>query len=138
MKAFSIAERHSFPQSGPVAQLGARFHGMEEVVGSIPTRSTKSLNRLDGASVQRLNICVVLCVVTRRFGACSKGFHRFALGFHPHVTVPLQHATADVARDRHDRRIRCAALRKLSDSAMPKIVEPETGQPRFLRQGPPS
>jgi predicted GIY-YIG superfamily endonuclease len=25
-----------------VAQLGARFHGMEEVVGSIPTRSTKS------------------------------------------------------------------------------------------------
>src|SRR6185437_9741944 len=28
---------------GPVAQLGARFHGMEEVVGSIPTRSTKAL-----------------------------------------------------------------------------------------------
>ena len=28
------------PNSGPVAQLGARFHGMEEVVGSIPTRST--------------------------------------------------------------------------------------------------
>src|ERR1700689_4271423 len=27
---------------GPVAQLGARFHGMEEVVGSIPTRSTNS------------------------------------------------------------------------------------------------
>ncbi len=34
------------PQSGPVAQLGARFHGMEEVVGSIPTRSTKSLSHL--------------------------------------------------------------------------------------------
>ena len=29
-----------FGCSGPVAQLGARFHGMEEVVGSIPTRST--------------------------------------------------------------------------------------------------
>ncbi len=29
--------------SGPVAQLGARFHGMEEVIGSIPIRSTKSL-----------------------------------------------------------------------------------------------
>jgi putative endonuclease len=28
-------------QNGPVAQLGARFHGMEEVVGSNPTRSTK-------------------------------------------------------------------------------------------------
>jgi hypothetical protein len=25
-----------------VAQLGARFHGMEEVIGSIPIRSTKS------------------------------------------------------------------------------------------------
>jgi hypothetical protein len=29
------------PESGPVAQLGARFHGMEEVIGSIPIRSTK-------------------------------------------------------------------------------------------------
>src|SRR4029077_8391878 len=31
--------------SGPVAQLGARFHGMEEVVGSNPTRSTKFFER---------------------------------------------------------------------------------------------
>jgi hypothetical protein len=29
-----------------VAQLGARFHGMEEVVGSIPTRSTIILSGL--------------------------------------------------------------------------------------------
>jgi hypothetical protein len=29
-----------------VAQLGARFHGMEEVVGSIPTRSTTLFNFL--------------------------------------------------------------------------------------------
>jgi hypothetical protein len=35
----------SLVESGPVAQLGARFHGMEEVVGSIPTRSTKFLNQ---------------------------------------------------------------------------------------------
>ncbi len=35
----------SFP-SGPVAQLGARFHGMEEVIGSIPIRSTKSFQQL--------------------------------------------------------------------------------------------
>ncbi len=35
------------PKSGPVAQLGARFHGMEEVIGSIPIRSTKKLNNLD-------------------------------------------------------------------------------------------
>jgi hypothetical protein len=26
-----------------VAQLGARFHGMEEVIGSIPIRSTNNL-----------------------------------------------------------------------------------------------
>ena len=46
-----FAPRRSCPYtSGPVAQLGARFHGMEEVVGSIPTRSTKSLNNLDGTS----------------------------------------------------------------------------------------
>src|SRR5271154_7079270 len=30
------------PMSGPVAQLGARFHGMEEVIGSIPIRSTNN------------------------------------------------------------------------------------------------
>jgi hypothetical protein len=35
---------------GPVAQLGARFHGMEEVVGSIPTRSTKSKTRINRTS----------------------------------------------------------------------------------------
>jgi hypothetical protein len=31
---------------GPVAQLGARFHGMEEVIGSIPIRSTNYFNKL--------------------------------------------------------------------------------------------
>jgi hypothetical protein len=31
---------------GPVAQLGARFHGMEEVDGSNPSRSTKFLKDL--------------------------------------------------------------------------------------------
>jgi hypothetical protein len=30
-----------------VAQLGARFHGMEEVIGSIPIRSTNYFNNLD-------------------------------------------------------------------------------------------
>ena len=34
------------PKSGPVAQLGARFHGMEEVIGSIPIRSTNYFNNL--------------------------------------------------------------------------------------------
>ena len=31
---------------GPVAQLGARFHGMEEVDGSNPSRSTKGFKHL--------------------------------------------------------------------------------------------
>ena len=31
---------YSPPVRGPVAQLGARFHGMEEVIGSNPIRST--------------------------------------------------------------------------------------------------
>ena len=80
------------PNSGPVAQLGARFHGMEEVVGSIPTRSTNSLNNLDGASPRDRCVCVMVCVITRRFGAHSQGFHRCPLRFHPHVAVPFQHA----------------------------------------------
>jgi hypothetical protein len=33
-------------KSGPVAQLGARFHGMEEVIGSIPIRSTNFLSTI--------------------------------------------------------------------------------------------
>ena len=36
----------TFFLSGPVAQLGARFHGMEEVKGSNPFRSTKFLKDL--------------------------------------------------------------------------------------------
>ena len=42
---FAVRENcwKEFLPRGPVAQLGARFHGMEEVVGSIPTRSTKSI-----------------------------------------------------------------------------------------------
>src|SRR5437588_2754662 len=44
LKAVRDGQSVVSPNSGPVAQLGARFHGMEEVVGSIPTRSTKSRN----------------------------------------------------------------------------------------------
>src|SRR5262249_61736939 len=35
-----------FPQRGPVAQLGARLNGIQEVTGSIPVRSTISLGSL--------------------------------------------------------------------------------------------
>src|ERR1700693_40154 len=99
---------------------------MEEVVGSIPTRSTKSLNSLDRASACGHDVCVVVCVIPCRFGAYGEGFHRIARRFHPHVAVPLQHPSADVTRNCHDGRIRCAALRKLSDSAMPKILQAQS------------
>ena|GEM_PF-6976442 len=36
------ASTERIENSGPVAQLGARFHGMEEVIGSIPIRSTNN------------------------------------------------------------------------------------------------
>jgi hypothetical protein len=38
---------------GPVAQLGARFHGMEEVIGSIPIRSTNHFNNLADSQKRR-------------------------------------------------------------------------------------
>ena len=47
--------RVSFLDSGPVAQLGARFHGMEEVIGSIPIRSTNQPTNL--ADSQKNAIC---------------------------------------------------------------------------------
>ena len=46
LKAVRNGQSVVSPNSGPVAQLGARFHGMEEVVGSIPTRSTNLSNHL--------------------------------------------------------------------------------------------
>ena len=63
MWAKMIEHRFStFPRSrflglsgrGPVAQLGARFHGMEEVVGSIPTRSTNNSSMTAGSRNARL------------------------------------------------------------------------------------
>ena len=111
---------------------------MEEVVGSIPTRSTKSPNNLDGANACSDCVCVVVCVVTCRSSAHSEGFHRVALRFHADVAVSLQHPSADVPCDCHDCRIGCAALRKPSNRAMPEIVEAETRQPRLLCQGAPS
>ena len=46
------------PESGPVAQLGARFHGMEEVVGSIPVRSTNQFKHLDKGATLRARLTV--------------------------------------------------------------------------------
>src|SRR3954451_8711455 len=39
-------------KDGPVAQLGARFHGMEEVDGSNPSRSTKPFKHLPSLTSQ--------------------------------------------------------------------------------------
>ena len=41
-RAAGLRIEEVFPECGPVAQLGARFHGMEEVIGSIPIRSTNN------------------------------------------------------------------------------------------------
>jgi hypothetical protein len=49
-----------------VAQLGARFHGMEEVIGSIPIRSTNKPNNLadlqnkrDTLSIRWFSCCIL-------------------------------------------------------------------------------
>ncbi len=80
-----------------MAQLGARFHGMEEVVGSIPTRSTNPINNLARANDRRLGSVSWVCVMTPDSGALGEGFEGLALGFHADVTVPLQHPTAAFA-----------------------------------------
>jgi hypothetical protein len=59
------SDNSNIPWCGPVAQLGARFHGMEEVIGSIPIRSTNQSNNLGRASVQWQSVCVTVCVITR-------------------------------------------------------------------------
>jgi hypothetical protein len=106
LKAVRNGQSVVSPNSGPVAQLGARFHGMEEVVGSIPTRSTKSLNNLDRETRRRHGACVLVFVMTRRLGAHGKGFHRSPIRFHPHVT-----ATAPTVRQ-----IQCTQLDSPSTS----------------------
>jgi hypothetical protein len=67
-----------------VAQLGARFHGMEEVVGSIPTRSTnKSTAYTAAASGEcaegRQNLCASFgSIISTTFKFASR-FFRIAL-----------------------------------------------------------
>ncbi len=53
--------------SGPVAQLGARFHGMEEVIGSIPIRSTNHFSSLEAPPF----LIAAARSVATRFGYCS-------------------------------------------------------------------
>ena len=79
-----------------------KLNGMEEVVGSIPTRSTNHLNNLDRPNVQRQSVCVMVCIIPRHFAAIGEGFHCCTLCFHTDVTVPFQHLAADVSGNRHD------------------------------------
>ncbi len=44
-----------FPPKGPVAQLGARLNGIQEVTGSIPVRSTKFTNSRKCLQTRRLS-----------------------------------------------------------------------------------
>ena len=44
--AETIEKLHPLQHVGLWRSLGARFHGMEEVVGSIPTRSTNQITNL--------------------------------------------------------------------------------------------
>ena len=74
---------------GPVAQLGARFHGMEEVVGSIPTRSTilpKKLSAYYPLGVTQSFLSAQLKYLQRRPVAHHR-LRRIALQHHPQDLV---------------------------------------------------
>src|ERR1700722_14971830 len=75
---------------GPVAQLGARFHGMEEVTGSIPVRSTNQTNNLADSQKKRDTLSI------RWFSCCT--LRSIFCGFprsiqknidHPALSLPL-------------------------------------------------
>jgi hypothetical protein len=50
------------------------FHGMEEVIGSIPIRSTNYFNNLETPNRRKQNACVVVCVITRHTAAVVEVF----------------------------------------------------------------
>ncbi len=47
---------YAFEHNGPLAQLVARFHGMEKVIGSNPIRSTNLIYRRIYLSASRRNL----------------------------------------------------------------------------------
>jgi hypothetical protein len=75
---------------------------MEEVIGSIPIRSTNTSNHLNSANVRRLSVCAMVCAMADHFADFGEGFHRCALGLLPDVTIPRQHLAARVYGNRHD------------------------------------
>ncbi len=76
--------------SGPVAQLGARFHGMEEVIGSIPIRSTNKPNNLADSQKKRdtLSIrCFSCCILRSTFYDIPRTIQKNI--DHPALSFPL-------------------------------------------------
>jgi hypothetical protein len=63
----------------------------------------------------------MLCVITRRFGAQGEAFHGRPLRFHPYVTVPFQHPTADIPQE-HQGRTQIGAAR---DATFSRLSDPE-------------
>jgi len=53
-------------------------------------------------------MCVVSCVVTRRFGACCERFYRISFGFHPHWLYRS-----------NMRRLTCPAIAMIVESDVP-------------------
>jgi hypothetical protein len=47
---------------------------MEEVIGSIPIRSTNYFNNLETPNRRKQNACVVVCVITRHTAAVVEVF----------------------------------------------------------------
>ena len=82
---------------------------MEEVVGSIPTRSTNSLTNLGKAGALSDGVCVMVCVITRGSGAHGKGFISVRFAWLPYArdcSVPA-------------RRLTCPAIAMMVESEVP-------------------
>jgi hypothetical protein len=75
-------------QRGPVAQLGARFHGMEEVVGSIPTRST-NFNKSNPIRAEKVWFAGSEKLIFVR-AALQPAWHRTALRLVPDLVVGIR------------------------------------------------
>ena len=122
-----VGQRSSFLRCGPVAQLGARFHGMEEVAGSIPARSTKFIN--NSATVYFRDDPI--CVTVERVPAGREG-RRFDPG-QVHQTHELMY-TVYILRSKTTHKFYIGCTSRLSE----RLEERQRGQTlstrgRYLR-----
>jgi hypothetical protein len=83
-----------------VAQLGARFHGMEEVIGSIPIRSTNQTNNL--ADSQKRRDTLSIRRASRAFLRLQPAGREGLGGRHPELVAPGHGGcVVDACTDRH-------------------------------------